>query len=106
MKYNQGTVFSSRYVFESGKLAPGYDLFQCVVNIPEDALRVDEPLEGELAMMTTGAMGKLYGATGLVGADEMNGRVNPALEADDDIDSEEVDKLRAGIAKPLANTAF
>lgn len=96
----------TKYVFEGGYLAPGYDLFQCVVNIPDDALRVDEPLEGELAMMTTGAMGKLYGATGLVGADEMNGRVNPALEADDDIDPAEVDKLRASVAKPQANTVF
>lgn len=31
----------------------------------------------------------------MVGKDEMNGRVNPALEADDDIPSEEVEKLKA-----------
>lgn len=31
----------------------------------------------------------------MVGKDEMNGRVNPALEADDDIPNEEVEKLKA-----------
>lgn len=50
-------------------------------------------------MMTSGAMGKLYGATGLVGKDEMNGRINPGLEPDDDIDDAEIEKLKAGIGK-------
>lgn len=40
-------------------------------------------------------MGKMYGAATMVGKDEMNGRVNPALEADDDIPIEEVEKLKA-----------
>lgn len=40
-------------------------------------------------------MGKMYGAATMVGKDEMNGRVNPALEADDDIPSEEVERLKA-----------
>lgn len=53
-------------------------------------------------MMTSGAMGKLYGATGLVGKDEMNGRINPGLEPDDDLDAEEIEKLKAGIGKPGA----
>lgn len=75
----------SRYLFESGKLAPGYDWFRCVVNIPEDVLHVGEPIEGEqMSVMTSGAMGRLYGAATLVGKDEMNGRINPALETDDD----------------------
>jgi high affinity choline transporter 7 len=75
-----------RYVFEGGHLAPGYDLFRCVVNIPEDVVRVGEPAEGELAVMTSGAMGKLYGTAGstMAGKDEMNGRINPALETDED----------------------
>lgn len=50
-------------------------------------------------MMTSGAMGKLYGATGLVGKDEMNGRINPGLEPDDDLDDDEIEKLKAGIGK-------
>lgn len=43
----------------------------------------------------SGVMGKMYGAATMVGKDEMNGRVNPALEADDDIPPEEVEKLKA-----------
>jgi hypothetical protein len=31
-----------------------------------------------------GAMNKMYGAATMVGKDERNGRINPALEADDD----------------------
>lgn len=34
-----------RMMFESGRLAPGYDYFRCVVNIPEDVQRVGEPSE-------------------------------------------------------------
>ena len=34
-----------RMMFESGKLAPKYDYFRCVVNIPEDVQRVGEPSE-------------------------------------------------------------
>lgn len=32
-------------MFESGKLPPSYDVFRCVVNIPEDVVRVGEPAE-------------------------------------------------------------
>lgn len=31
-----------------------------------------------------GAMNRMYGAATMVGKDERNGRINPALEADDD----------------------
>jgi high affinity choline transporter 7 len=81
-------------VFETGKLAPGYDFFRCVVNIPEDVERVDEPAEGgeQMAVMTS-AM-RQYGAATMVGKDEMNGRINPALEPDDDMDLAEVEKIR------------
>jgi len=108
-----------RWLFINGKLAPHYDWFHCVVNIPEDAVRVGEPHEGE--QMTTltsgkigniinnlssrirlsftgavayshayfaGPMGAQYGAavtTGLVGKDERNGRINPALDINDDV---------------------
>uniref|UniRef100_A0A1B6E374 High-affinity choline transporter 1 n=5 Tax=Clastoptera arizonana TaxID=38151 RepID=A0A1B6E374_9HEMI len=75
----------TKYLFETGKLAPGYDWFRCVVNIPEDIIHVGEPVEGEqMSMMASSAMGKMYGAATLVGKDEMNGRINPALETDDD----------------------
>lgn len=92
--------WGTKYVFETGRLAPGYDLFHCVVNIPEDIQRVGEPAEeGEqMAVMTAGAMGKVYGAATLVGKDERNGRINPALEADDDIPASEVDRLRSSVS--------
>ncbi|KAK6645180.1 hypothetical protein RUM43_001456 [Polyplax serrata] len=94
-----GVSWFTKYIFESGKLAPGYDFFRCVVNIPDDVLRVDEPIEGELSTMTAGTLGKLYGATGLVGKDEMNGRINPGLEPDDDLDAEEIEKLKGDVDK-------
>lgn len=92
------SVMTFRWVFETGHLAPGYDVFRCVVNIPEDVERVGEPAEGEqLAVMAAGQLGRLYGAATLVGKDEMNGRVNPAMEPDDDVSAAEVEKLRAGV---------
>lgn len=92
-----GVSWWTKWVFETGRLAPGYDVFRCVVNIPEDVQRVEEPSEvGEqMSVLASGMMGKMYGAATMVGKDEMNGRVNPALEADDDIPSEEVEKLKA-----------
>lgn len=89
--------FSSRWLFTTGRLAPEYDYFHCVVNIPEDIQRVGDSEDGEqMSVMTTGAIGKMYGAaTTLVGKDEMNGRVNPALEADDDLPDEECREIGA-----------
>lgn len=75
-----------RYLFNSGYLSPESDYFNCVVNIPEDIRRVDEPSEaGEQMSVLGGVPGKLYGAAStLVGPDEKSGRINPALEPDDD----------------------
>lgn len=42
IKYN---VMFPRWLFETGRLAPNYDYFRCVVNIPEDVQRVEEPSE-------------------------------------------------------------
>lgn len=90
----------TKWLFLTERLAPGYDFFRCVINIPDDKQRVDEPAEeGEqLSMMSSGAMGKLYGAATLVGKDERNGRINPALEADDDVPASEIEKLRSSIS--------
>lgn len=90
----------TKWVFETGRLAPGYDFFRCVVNIPEDVQRVGEPVEDgeQMAVMASGAMGKLYGAATMVGKDERNGRINPALEADDDIPPAEIEKLKRSVA--------
>lgn len=35
-----GVSYGTQHVFLSGRLAPGYDIFRCVVNIPEDVERV------------------------------------------------------------------
>lgn len=35
----------TKFVFETGRLAPQYDYFRCVVNIPDDAIRVGDPSE-------------------------------------------------------------
>ncbi|GLV45387.1 Choline transporter [Carabus blaptoides fortunei] len=92
-----GVSWWTKWVFETGRLAPGYDVFKCVVNIPEDVQRVGEPSEAgeQMSVLASGMMGKMYGAATMVGKDEMNGRINPALEADDDIPAEEVERLKA-----------
>lgn len=40
-----GVSYYTKWVFETGRLAPQYDYFRCVVNIPEDAIRVGDPSE-------------------------------------------------------------
>lgn len=43
-----------------------------------------------------GPMAKMYGAATMVGKDEMNGRINPAMEPDDDLPIVEAQKNRGG----------
>lgn len=44
----------TKFLFETGRLAPNYDYFRCVVNIPEDVQRVEEPSEvGEQVSFTS-----------------------------------------------------
>ena len=74
----------SQYLFESGTLPPSWDVLRCVVNIPEDAVRVEEPHEGEMTMVTGFQQVRRYSAT-----DEMNGRVNPALSLGSDSECDE-----------------
>ncbi|XP_011302945.1 high-affinity choline transporter 1 [Fopius arisanus] len=77
-----GVSHVTHVAFMTGRWAPGYDIFRCVVNIPEDVERVGpDPAEGEqMAVLAAGA-GRLYGSK-----DESNGRVNPALEPDYDME--------------------
>ena len=77
-----GVSYGTQVAFLTGRLAPGYDVFRCVVNIPEDFERVGpDPAEGEqMAVLAAGA-GRLYGSK-----DEANGRVNEALEPDYDME--------------------
>ncbi|XP_018326613.1 high-affinity choline transporter 1 [Agrilus planipennis] len=82
-----------KWLFESGKVAPRYDIFHCIVNIPEDIQRVGEPSEdGEQMSVMASGNAKSYGAATMVGKDEKNGRINPALEPDDDILASEVER--------------
>jgi hypothetical protein len=50
-----------------------------------------------------GAMNKMYGAATMVGKDERNGRINPALEADDDLPAVEAQRQMQQMA--LSNAA-
>lgn len=40
-----GVSAYSKWLFEKGELAPEYDYFRCVVNIPDDAVHVGDPSE-------------------------------------------------------------
>ena len=72
----------SRWVFETGRLPPKYDVLRCIVNIPDDVQKVGDPHEGEMTMMACHSVVK-YNATG-----EMNGRINPALTLGSDSDED------------------
>ncbi|XP_011688753.1 PREDICTED: high-affinity choline transporter 1 [Wasmannia auropunctata] len=77
-----GVSYGTQFAFLTGRLAPGYDVFRCVVNIPEDVERVGpDPAEGEQMAVLAAGVGRLYGSK-----DESNGRVNPALEPDYDME--------------------
>uniref|UniRef100_A0A1B0BTV7 High-affinity choline transporter 1 n=1 Tax=Glossina palpalis gambiensis TaxID=67801 RepID=A0A1B0BTV7_9MUSC len=100
----------TKMMFESGKLPPSYDIFRCVVNIPEDVLHVGEPAEsGEQLSVMAGPLARSYGAATMAGKDERNGRINPALESDDDLPVAEARRLnqqtaQAQVQKMLSST--
>ena len=56
--------------------------------------------------MMGGAMNKIYGAATMAGKDERNGRINPALEADDDLPVAEAQKQIQQIAMSNAAAAI
>ncbi|CAG2113382.1 unnamed protein product [Medioppia subpectinata] len=65
----------TKWLFESGTLEPRFDFFRCVVNIPDDAIVVQEPHEEMTILNVNQAL--LYQTS------ELNGRVNPALVSSD-----------------------
>ncbi|XP_043211528.1 high-affinity choline transporter 1-like isoform X2 [Amphibalanus amphitrite] len=75
----------TKYLFESHILAPKWDVFKCVVNVPDDVQKFPTPPEGELTVMNSAAVQK-YAATEEI--NEMNGRVNPALTLSDSDDED------------------
>lgn len=50
-----------------------------------------------------GAMNRMYGAATMVGKDERNGRINPALEADDDVPGEIWDGVKVPVKLKFIN---
>ncbi|XP_054746897.1 high-affinity choline transporter 1 [Anastrepha obliqua] len=106
-----GVSWWTKMMFESGKLPPGYDYFRCVVNIPEDVQRVGEPSEaGEQLSVMAGPLARSYGAATMAGKDERNGRINPALESDDDLPVAEAKRMnqqtaQAQVQKMLSKAA-
>ncbi|XP_070509209.1 high-affinity choline transporter 1 [Chironomus tepperi] len=103
-----GISWLSKWLFLTGRLSPEYDYFRCVVNVPEDVHRVDEPseIDGEQMSVMAGAMSKMYGAATMVGKDERNGRINPALEADDDLPAMEAQRQMQQMAMSSAAAAI
>ncbi|KAH8353823.1 hypothetical protein KR084_003030 [Drosophila pseudotakahashii] len=90
----------TKMMFESGKLPPSYDYFRCVVNIPEDVQRVGDPSEsGEQLSVMAGPLARSYGAATMAGKDERNGRINPALESDDDLPVAEARRINQETAQ-------
>ncbi len=80
----------SKLVFEGGYLPKHYDLFQCVVNIPDDITSLQEPYEngnGELTMINL-KKNKPHGP-------EPNG-INPSLK----ITKEDIDPAAGPLLDP------
>lgn len=88
MLMSLGTLLSvswvTKWVFESGRLPPSFDIFRCIVNIPDDVIKVQEPHEGEMTTLNIGVAKKYQ--TG-----ELNGQVNPALNLGSEDENEEND---------------
>ena len=72
-----GVSTFTKHIFENNILPAKYDYFHCVINIPEDAVVVGEPQEGELSVLNL-SIAKSYQQS------EINGRINPGLATDDD----------------------
>lgn len=83
----------SKWVFESGHLPASLDIFHCVINIPDDFVVVQEPHE---EMTVLSASQALYYQTS-----EINGRVNPALDAEDDSTMKLLNKENNHNCKPI-----
>lgn len=50
----------------------------------------------QLSVMA-GPMNRMYGAATMAGKDEMNGRINPAMEPDDDLPVSEAQRNRSAL---------
>ncbi|XP_071043059.1 high-affinity choline transporter 1-like [Parasteatoda tepidariorum] len=60
---------STKWLFENGHIPPALDIFHCVVSIPEDIFKIQEPHESDMSVLNTQiAMARPYQS-------EMNGRI-------------------------------
>ncbi|XP_022245913.1 high-affinity choline transporter 1-like [Limulus polyphemus] len=99
----------TKWAFESGRLPAKLDIFRCIVNIPEDVVKVQEPQEGEMSVLNTNMI-KTYQT-------EMNGRINPALNlgsedelndspSNTDMKDQSALELKDGFAKAIDTTSL
>lgn len=72
----------TKWLFESSLVPPYFDVFHCVINIREDTIIVQEPQEEELTVLHFSIVKKYQ-------ASEINGRVNPALDSEDEEEKDE-----------------
>ncbi|XP_022319213.2 high-affinity choline transporter 1-like [Crassostrea virginica] len=79
-----------KYLFEDGLIHPKYDVFMCIVNIPEESIALASNKMSELTAMTP---------------TEVNGKINPALKFSQD-DLLAVEKFAAKEEKDGEKTQF
>ena len=79
-----------KYLFEHGLIHPKYDVFMCIVNIPEESIALASNKMSELTAMTP---------------TEVNGKINPALKFSQD-DLLAVEKFAAKEEKDGEKTQF
>lgn len=72
----------TKYLFECHKLDPKWDIFRCVVNIPDDVQRFPTPPEGESRVIGAMAMQSMHTYSSI----EAGGRINQALTLSDSDD--------------------
>lgn len=80
-------------IFINGKLSPYYDVFRCVINIPEDVQIVgydpaDPEYPDEQRAVLAGGVGKIYGSK-----NKANGCVNKTLGPDNDMKSDTIELI-------------
>lgn len=86
----------AKWLFESGHLPPHFDVFHCIVNIPDDVIKVQEPHEEMTVLNLTTA--QLYQTS------EMNGRINPAMIPEDEPSSKLVEIADMKLGKRASET--
>ena len=71
-----GTSYPLKYVFESGRWPKEWDIFQCIVNIPEETVTLKDPYDRPPTPSPTAEMAILKQTL----QPPHNGQINPALK--------------------------